>query len=79
MADRPKDTPETRHDPTVPHETKPHPDRGRPSTTTGESTRATDSHTGLGSDKPQKSSALRMVLLAALAIIIVVLIAGLFA
>ncbi|MCA1941963.1 MAG: hypothetical protein LDL26_13290 [Caenispirillum bisanense] len=81
MADRSEDTRLRGTEPPAMHESKPHPDQGRPSTTTGESTRATDSRTGLGADDrpPQKSNALRMVMLAVLAVVVVAIIVGLFA
>lgn len=80
MADRPTEPkPQTETDRKVPHETKPHPDQGRPSTSTGDSTRATEARTGLGSDTPQKSNTLRMVLIGALVVLIVVIIVGLLA
>lgn len=84
MADRPQDPnadPRLRGtEPPAMREDKPHPNQGRPSTSTGDSTRATDARSGLGSDrKPQKSNALRMVMLAVLAVVVIAIIIGLFA
>lgn len=84
MADRPQTPPDDgrvgRVDPPAMHEDKPHPDQGRPSTTTGDSTRATDADTGLGAESStQKSSPLRMVMYAVLAVVVVLIVIGLFA
>ncbi|GAA0577914.1 hypothetical protein [Caenispirillum bisanense] len=85
MADRPHDPaagdPQALRDaPIAAKETKPHPDMGRPSTTTGNTTRATDAATGLGAPGGgQKSGPLRMVMMAVLAVVAVLVIVGLFA
>lgn len=85
MADRPQTPPDDkqrtgRMEPPAMRENKPHPNQGRPSTSTGDSTRTTDAETGLGAEnKGQKSNALRMVMYAVLAVVVVLIVVGLFA
>lgn len=66
--------------PIAPKESKPHPDMGRPSTTTGTTTRATDAVSGLGAPGGgQKSTPLRMIMMAVVAVVVVLVIAGVLA